>query len=82
MVPIKLLVQKAIGRQGGKSVVLKCKKITDWYSLNRLQLPSTEYHLSDFFNYNVPNKEDLRKLRAKFNYWDRTTGDNDKKGGI
>lgn len=46
-----------------KALYLNAKKITDWYSLNRLQLPSTEYHISDFFNYNVPNKDDLRKLK-------------------
>ena len=46
-----------------KALYLNAKKITDWYSLNRLQLPSTEYHISDFFNYNVPNKNDLRKLK-------------------
>lgn len=44
---------------------LNKEKITDWYSSNRLQLPSVEYHISDFFNYNIPNEEDLRKLKEK-----------------
>lgn len=45
------------------ALYLNTKKITDWYSVTRLQLPLTEYHISDFFDYNIPNEEDLRKLK-------------------
>ena len=48
-----------------KACYLNTKKITDWYSVNRLQLPSTEYHISDFFTYTIPNEEDLRKLKEE-----------------
>ncbi|WP_277292924.1 hypothetical protein [Veillonella montpellierensis] len=48
-----------------KALYLNAKKITDWYSVNRLQLPSTEYHISDFFTYTIPNEEDLRKLKEE-----------------
>lgn len=48
-----------------KACYLNAKKITDWYSSNRLQLPSVEYHISDFFTYTIPNEEDLRKLKEE-----------------
>ena len=49
----------------GLALYLNTKKITDWYSSNRLQLPSVEYHISDFFTYTIPNEEDLRKLKEE-----------------
>ncbi|WP_277300518.1 hypothetical protein [Veillonella montpellierensis] len=48
-----------------KACYLNAKKITDWYSSNRLQLPSVEYHISDFFTYTIPNEDDLRKLKEE-----------------
>ncbi|WP_277288387.1 hypothetical protein [Veillonella montpellierensis] len=58
-----------------KACYLNTKKITDWYSVNRLQLPSTEYHISDFFTYTIPNEEDLRKFKKeKSSYYQSVRG--------
>ncbi len=43
------------------------QKVTSWYSHSRLQLPSREYHTSDFFETSIPNGKDLGKLKAENN---------------
>lgn len=44
------------------------KKNTDWYSLNRLQLPSMECHISGFFDVSIPNERNWVKLKEKIPY--------------
>ncbi len=49
----------------GQSIVFKHKKITEWYATNRLQSPSGQYRISDYFDYSIADETDLRNSKEK-----------------
>lgn len=53
------------GEVGNTPLYLNEKKITEWYAANRLQLPSGQYHISDYFNVSIPNERDLNKWKKE-----------------
>lgn len=50
-------------KTNNKMVYADNKKITSMYGALGLQLPTASYSTSDFFDSNIPNEEDLRKLK-------------------
>ena len=49
----------------GQSIVFKHKKITEWYATNRLQSPSGQYRISDYFDCSIADENDLRNSKEK-----------------